>query len=166
VVDDSGNDVEADVIGEIISQGPNIMKGYYKDPEKTADAVRDGWLYTGDVGHQDAEGFVYVKERKNNMIISGGENIYPKEVEEVLYRHPKILEAAVFGLPDELWGEKVCAAVIVKSGEDLEAEEVIDFCKNKLASFKKPKVVHFVETLPKNQTGKILRTELKKQFSD
>ena len=166
VVTESNEDAGPDVTGEIISQGPNTMKGYYKDPVKTADAIRDGWLYTGDLGYLDADGFVYIKERKNNMIISGGENIYPKEIEEILYRHPKIMEAAVFGLPDELWGEKVCAAVIAQTGEQLVAEEVIEFCKDNLASFKKPKVVHFVDTLPKNQTGKIMRTELKKQFSD
>jgi acyl-CoA synthetase (AMP-forming)/AMP-acid ligase II len=165
VVDESGNDVGPDVVGEIICCGPTIMKEYYKDPEKTADAIRNGWLYTGDLGYLDADGFLYIKERKNNMIISGGENIYPKEVEEVLYRHPKILEAAVFGLPDQLWGEKVCAAVIKKPDEQLNAEEVIQFCKKNLASFKKPKDVYFVDALPKNLTGKILRTELKKQFA-
>ena len=116
VVDDRGLDVKPGEIGEIIACGPNIMKEYYQNPEKTAEALRNGWLHTGDLGHFDQEGFLYIIERKHHMIISGGENIYPKEVEDVLFRHPKIAEAAVFGLPDAIWGEKVCAAVVVKQG--------------------------------------------------
>jgi fatty-acyl-CoA synthase len=164
VVDKQGFDVKPGEIGEIIACGPNIMKEYYKNPEKTREALINGWLHTGDLGHFDQEGFLYIIERKHHMIISGGENIYPKEVEDVLFRHPKIAEAAVFGLPDDIWGEKVCAAVVVKQGEGLESAEVIDFCKEKLAGFKKPKVVYFVEALPKSPIGKALRSELKKQF--
>ena len=165
IVDETGRNVPPETVGEIVCCGPSVMQEYYKDPKKTSDAIRDGWLFTGDLGWMDADGFLYIKERKNHMIISGGENIYPKEVEDVLYRHPGIFEAAVFGLPDELWGEKVCAAIVTKPGEQIEAEEVVEFCKNNLASFKKPKEVYFVDALPKNQIGKILRSELKKQFS-
>jgi acyl-CoA synthetase (AMP-forming)/AMP-acid ligase II len=165
VVDEQGLDVRTGETGEIIASGPNIMKEYYKNPEKTAEALRDGWLYTGDLGRYDEDGFLYIIERKHHMIISGGENIYPKEVEDVLFRHPKIAEAAVFGLPDEIWGERVCAAVVVKEGEKLESMEVIEFCKENLAGFKKPKAVFFVDTLPKSSIGKALRSELKKQFS-
>lgn len=166
VVDNQGRDVAPGEAGEIIVSGPNIMKEYYKNPEQTAKAIRDGWLHTEDIGRFDEDGFLYVIERKHHMIISGGENIYPKEVEEILYKHPKILEAAVFGLPDEIWGQKVCAAIVLKPGEQLSSEEVIEFCRENLASFKKPKVVYFVKTLPKNPIGKILRSVLKKQFSE
>jgi fatty-acyl-CoA synthase len=165
VVDKGGLDAKPGEIGEIIVRGPNLMKKYYQNPEKTAEALRDGWLHTGDLGHFDQEGFLYIIERKNHMIISGGENIYPKEVEDVLFSHPKIAEAAVFGSPDNVWGEKVCAAVVVKQGNRLESTEVTDFCKEKLAGYKKPKVVYFVEALPKNPIGKVLRSELKKQFA-
>ncbi|MBN1381322.1 MAG: long-chain-fatty-acid--CoA ligase [Deltaproteobacteria bacterium] len=165
IVDENGNDVALGDVGEVLCSGPNIMQGYYKDKEKTAEAIRDGWLYTGDIGLMDGDGFLYLKDRKNNMLISGGENIYPKEIEDVLYRHPKILEAAVFGVPDELWGEKVCAAIISKPGESLTAEDVIGFCANSLASFKKPKDVYFVDALPKNQIGKVLRSALKQKFA-
>jgi acyl-CoA synthetase (AMP-forming)/AMP-acid ligase II len=166
VINEQGFDVNQGEIGEIIACGPNIMKEYYKNPEKTAESLRDGWLYTGDIGRFDDDGFLYIIERKHHMIISGGENIYPKEIEDVLFRHPKIVEAAAFGLPDETWGEKVCAAVVLKPGEHLETQEIIDFCKGNLASFKKPKVVHFVDSLPKSPIGKVLRTELKKHFKE
>ncbi|MBT4268437.1 MAG: long-chain-fatty-acid--CoA ligase [Deltaproteobacteria bacterium] len=166
VVNEEGNDATPGTVGEIIGCGPSIMKEYYKNPEKTADTIRDGWLYTGDMGRLDADGFLYIKERKNHMIISGGENIYPKEVEEVLYQHSKIIEAAVFGLPDEIYGQKVCAAVVVKPGEQMAPEEVIDFCKDNLASFKKPKEVYFMEDLPKSPIGKVLRSALKKQYQN
>jgi acyl-CoA synthetase (AMP-forming)/AMP-acid ligase II len=142
-----------------------MFKEYYKNPEKTAEALRDGWLYTDDMGRFDEDDFLYIKERKHHMIISGGENIYPKEIDEVLYRHPKILEAAVFGLPDEIYGEMVAADIILKPGEQLTYDEVAEFCKEHIASFKKPKVVHFVEALPKNPIGKILRSELKKKYT-
>lgn len=165
IIDKDGNDVGPNEPGEIIAKGPGLMKEYYKNPEKTAEALRDGWLYTDDMGRFDEDGFLYIKERKHHMIISGGENIYPKEIEEVLYRHPKILEAAVFGLPDEIYGEMVAADVILKPGEQLTYEEVAEFCKEHIASFKKPKVVHFVDALPKNPIGKILRSELKKKYT-
>ena len=141
VVDNQGRNVAPGEAGEIIVSGPNIMMEYYKNPEQTAKTIRDGWLHTEDIGRFDEDGFLYVIERKHHMIISGGENIYPKEVEEILYKHPKIIEAAVFGLPDEIWGQKVCAAIVLKPGEQLSSDEVIEFCQEKIASFKKPKVV-------------------------
>jgi acyl-CoA synthetase (AMP-forming)/AMP-acid ligase II len=143
-----------------------MMVEYYKDPEKTADALRDGWLYTHDLGRLDEDGFLYIIERKNDMIKSGGENIYPKEVEDVLFRHPKIAEAAVFGIPDNIWGENVNAAVVLQRDEQMTAEEVIEFCKVNLASFKKPKAVKFIDALPRSTVGKVLRSELKKRFKD
>jgi acyl-CoA synthetase (AMP-forming)/AMP-acid ligase II len=164
VVDSKGNKVGPDEVGEIIARGPNIMKEYYKDPEKTASAIRDGWLHTGDLGRFDEDGFLYVIERSQHMIISGGENIYPKEVEEVVRSHPKVAEVAVFGLPDKHWGEKVCAAIVLNKGEMMSAEDVITFCRENLASFKKPKNVFFCESLPKSAIGKVLRTKLKEEF--
>lgn len=164
VVDEQGNEVASNEIGEIIVRGPNMMKEYYKDPGKTADALRDDWLWTHDLGRLDEEGFLYIIERKNDMIKSGGENIYPKEVEDALYRHPKISEAAVFGIPNPIWGQNVSAAVVLEQGEQMRAEEVIQFCQENLASFKKPKHVEFVDSLPRSPIGKVLRSELRKRF--
>ncbi|MBW1788333.1 MAG: long-chain-fatty-acid--CoA ligase [Deltaproteobacteria bacterium] len=164
IVDGEGRDAPPGEVGEVIARGPNIMKGYYKEAEKSAEALGGGWLHTQDMGKQDEDGFLYIVERQQHMIISGGENIYPKEVEDVLYRHPKIVETAVFGLPDRVWGEKVCAAVVLKKGERLSEEDIGDFCKRTLASFKKPKSVFFVDALPRSAVGKVLRTELKKKY--
>jgi acyl-CoA synthetase (AMP-forming)/AMP-acid ligase II len=164
VVDEQGDEVAPNEIGEIIVRGPNVMKEYYKDPEKTAEALRDGWLWTHDLGRRDKEGFLYIIERKNDMIKSGGENIYPKEVEDILYRHPKIAEAAVFGVRDPVWGQNVFAAVVLKNGAKMRSEEVIQYCKENLASFKKPKHVEFVDSLPRSPIGKVLRSELRKRF--
>jgi len=166
VVDEQGHDIAPNEVGEIVIRGPNIMKEYYKDPEKTADALRDGWLWTHDLGKMDEDGFLYIIERKHDMIKSGGENIYPKEVEDVLYRHPKITEAAVFGVPDPIWGQNVHAAVVLEKGKHMTVKEVVEFCKANLASFKKPKQVEFVETLPRSPIGKILRSELRKRFQN
>ncbi|MCP4757352.1 MAG: long-chain fatty acid--CoA ligase [Proteobacteria bacterium] len=166
LVDQQGLAVPAGEIGEITVRGPNVMKGYYRNPEKTAEAIRDGWLYTSDLGRLDKDGFLTIVERKNHMIISGGENIYPKEVEDVLYRHSKVGEAAVFGLPDTNWGEKVCAAVVLNPGESAEEEEIVRFCQDNLAGFKKPKRVIFMDALPRSPIGKVLRSVLKKRFME
>jgi len=166
IINEEGKNCAPNEVGEIILSGPCIMEGYYKMPEKTAETIRDGWLYTSDMGYTDEDGFLYIVERKSNMIKSGGENIYPKEVENVLFKHPKIQEAAVFGLPDPTYIQKVCAAIVVKPGEELTAEEVIDFVKENIASFKKPKSVFFMESLPKNAVGKVLRSKLKEMYSE
>jgi acyl-CoA synthetase (AMP-forming)/AMP-acid ligase II len=139
------------------------MKGYHKDPQATAEALRGGWLHTGDLARRDEEGFIYIVDRKKDMIISGGENIYPREIEEVLYQHPKIQDAAVIGIPDSLWGESVKAFVVLKTGEMMTEEEVVEYCKSRLASYKKPKSVKFVESLPRNPSGKVLKTVLREQ---
>jgi acyl-CoA synthetase (AMP-forming)/AMP-acid ligase II len=164
VVDDEDRDVPIGEVGEAVYQGPNLMKEYYKNPEGTARAFRNGWFHSGDLVRQDEEGYVYVVDRKTDMIISGGENIYPAEVEDVLYRHPKILEAAVIGVYDEQWGEAVKAVVVPKTGETLTEEEVIEFCKEHLASYKKPKSVDFVDTLPRNPAMKVLKTVLREKY--
>jgi long-chain acyl-CoA synthetase len=137
------------------------MLGYYRMPEETAAVLRDGWLRTGDVGRLDADGFLYIVERKKDLIIRGGFNIYPREVEEVLYAHPGIAEAAVVGRPDALMGEEVMAYVVAKSGAGLEAKSVIAFCEERLARYKCPKEVRLVEALPKSPIGKILRKDLR-----
>jgi fatty-acyl-CoA synthase len=164
VVDGEDRDVRVGEVGEAVYQGPNIMKEYYRDPEGTARAMRNGWFHSGDLVRMDEEGYIYVVDRKTDMIISGGENIYPAEVEEVLYRHPKILEAAVIGVFDEQWGEAVKAIVVPKAGESLTGDEVIDFCKQHLASYKKPKSVDFVDALPRNPAMKVLKRVLREKY--
>jgi fatty-acyl-CoA synthase len=164
VVDEEDRDVAVGEVGEAIYQGPNIMKEYYGNPDGTARAMRNGWFHSGDMVRRDEEGYIYVVDRKTDMIISGGENIYPAEVEEVLYRHPKILEAAVIGVYDEQWGEAVKAIVVPKAGVTLTEDEVIDFCKQHLASYKKPRSVDFTDALPRNPTMKVLKTVLRERY--
>ena len=166
VVDDEDRDVPIGEVGEAVYQGPNIMKEYHKNPEGTAQAMRNGWFHSGDLVRQDEEGFLYIVDRKTDMIISGGENIYPAEVEDVLYRHPKILEAAVIGVYDEQWGEAVKAVVVPKPGEVLTEEEVIDFCKQHLAGYKKPKSVDFTDALPRSPAMKVLKTVLRERYGE
>jgi long-chain acyl-CoA synthetase len=138
------------------------MKGYYKMPEETENTIRDGWLYTGDLARQDEEGYFYIVDRKKDMIIVGGYNVYPREVEEVLFEHPSIIEAAVVGIPDPTFGEEVLAFV-VKKDQSLTEEQLHDYCAEKLTKYKVPNRFEFLEELPKNTTGKILRRSLKKQ---
>jgi len=164
VVDEQDRDVPVGEVGEAVYRGPNIMKEYYNDPQANANAFRGGWFHSGDLVRQDEEGFFYVVDRRKDMIVSGGENIYPAEVEEVLYRHPKILEAAVIGVHDEEWGENVKAIVVIKPGETLTEEEVIDFCKEHLASYKKPRSVDFIDALPRNPAMKVLKTVLREKY--
>jgi len=163
IVDDQDQPVPVGEVGELICRGPNVMKGYYKDPQATMEALKGGWLHTGDLARMDEEGFVYIVDRKKDMIISGGENIYPREIEEVLYHHPKIQEAAVIGTPDPLWGESVKAFVVLKEGAAMREEEVVQYCQSHLASYKKPKSVRFVPSLPRNPSGKVLKTILRNQ---
>jgi acyl-CoA synthetase (AMP-forming)/AMP-acid ligase II len=161
VVDDNGQDVDVGEVGEIIIKGPVVMKGYYKNKEETEEAIRNGWLYTGDLGRLDAEGCLYIVGRKKDMIISGGENIYPREIEEVLWRHPKIADVVIIGVPDKQWGEAIRAVVELRPGEKMTEEEVIEFCKQHIASYKKPKSVVFVKELPRNPSGKVLKNEVR-----
>jgi fatty-acyl-CoA synthase len=161
VVNEGGAEVPAGEVGEIICRGPNVMKGYYKDPAATAQVLRDGWLYTGDLGRMDEDGFLYLIDRKKDVIISGGENIYPAEIEMVLLEHPKILEAAVIGMPDSYWGERVKAFVVLRQGETLSKEEVIKFCGEHLGSYKKPRKVEFIDRLPRNAANKVMKEKLK-----
>ncbi|HYP54428.1 MAG TPA: long-chain fatty acid--CoA ligase [Pyrinomonadaceae bacterium] len=160
VFDEDDREVADGERGEIVLRGENIFKGYYRNDEATRRAFRGGWFHTGDVGYKDAEGFFYIVDRKSDMIIRGGENIYPRESDEVLYRHPKVEAAAVVGVPDELYGEEVAAFVVLKAGEQATDEELISFCRAHLADFKCPKKIRFVEEMPKGPTGKVLKREL------
>lgn len=151
-------------VGEICVRGPTVMKGYWERPEATAETLRSGWLHTGDVGYMDEHGYVYILDRTKDMIISGGSNVYPREVEEVLIRHPAISEACVIGVPDELWGEAVKAVVVLKQGAQATPEEIISFAGDHMASYKKPKSVDFVTDLPKSSYSKILKRELRDRY--
>ncbi len=163
IQDDEGRHLPVGEIGEVCVQGANVMVGYYRNPEETARAIRDGWLHTGDMGRLDAEDFLSIVERKKDLIIRGGFNIYPREVEEALYAFPKTTEAAVVGMADPLMGEDVLAFVVLKPGETATAEEVMAFCETRLARFKCPKQVRFVDALPKSPIGKILRKKLRNE---
>jgi long-chain acyl-CoA synthetase len=147
--------------GEIIVKGPQVMKGYYKKPEETAAVLKEGWLYTGDIGMFDEDGYLTIVDRKKDMIIAGGYNVYPREIDEILFQHPKILEACTIGISDPYRGETVKAYVVVKPGETLTADEVIQFSREKLAAYKAPKMVEFIDALPKSAVGKVLRKEVK-----
>jgi long-chain acyl-CoA synthetase len=165
VVDEEDREVPDGELGEIVLKGENVLKGYYKNDLANETAFRNGWFHTGDIGYRDADGFFYIVDRKSDMIIRGGENIYPREIDEVLYQHPDIAAAAVVGVPDALYGEEVAAVVVLKSGATTTEQEVIDYCKARLADFKCPKTVHFVDDIPKGPTGKLLKRELAKMLS-
>jgi long-chain acyl-CoA synthetase len=165
VVDDDDKEMANGELGEIVLRGENILKGYYKNPEATATAFRNGWFHTGDVGYRDAEGFFYIVDRKSDMIIRGGENIYPREIDEVLYQHPAVAAAATIGVPDQLYGEEVAAFIVLKEGGEATEEEVIAFCRSGLADYKCPKTVRFVSEIPKGPTGKLLKRELANKFA-
>jgi long-chain acyl-CoA synthetase len=153
-----------DHVGEIVIRGHNVMKGYYKKPEATAEAFKGGWFHSGDMGYQDEDGFFFIVDRKKELIIRGGFNVYPREVEEVLYAHPAVQEAAIIGVPDERMGEEVAGVVALKAGQSVSEEELIAYTKERIAAYKYPRTIRFLETLPKGPTGKILKKELKQQI--
>jgi len=164
VVDDEDREVADGALGEIVLRGENVLKGYYKNPAANETAFRNGWFHTGDIGYRDADGFFYIVDRKSDMIIRGGENIYPREIDEVLYQHPSVAAAATIGVSDSLYGEEVAAFVVLKEGIDLGEEDIISYCKEHLADYKCPKTVRFVGAIPTGSTGKLLKRELAKQF--
>ena len=165
VVDEEDREVPDGELGEIVLRGENILKGYYKNDAANATAFRNGWFHTGDIGYRDGDGFYFIVDRKSDMIIRGGENIYPREIDEVLYQHPAVAAAAAVGVPDALYGEEVAAVVVLKPGANANAQEIIDHCKARLADYKCPKTVHFVDDIPKGPTGKLLKRELAKMLS-
>lgn len=164
LVDDNGADVAPNEHGELIVRSDSSVSGYWKMPEKTAETIRDGWVYTGDVAYRDEDGYIFVADRKKEMIVSGGMNIYPAEIETVLYTHPAVAQAAVIGVPDERWGEAVKAIIELKQGAHATEEQIIDYCRERLASYKKPKSVDFVERLPISSSGKVAKRELRERF--
>jgi acyl-CoA synthetase (AMP-forming)/AMP-acid ligase II len=165
IVDESGNTLPSGQVGEILSRSPLTTQGYYKNPDATELSFRDGWYHTGDLGYFDDEGYLFVAGRKKDMIKSGGISVFPLEIEEVLYRHPDVLEAAVVGLPDPEWGEKVQAAVVLKEGAGTRAEGLVQFCKERLASYKIPKSVDFFPSLPHTNIGKVDKGKLKEEMA-
>jgi long-chain acyl-CoA synthetase len=161
VVDDEGNDVPRGEVGEIVIRGHNVMKSYWNRPDATAEVLRDGWLRTGDMATVDDDGYFFIVDRKKDMIIRGGYNVYPREIEEVLYEHPGVLEAAVIAVPDQALGEEVGAAVVRRGGSDADAEEIREFVKERVAAYKYPRHVWFTDELPKGATGKVLKREIR-----
>ena len=161
IVRPDGSLCDAGEEGEICVRGQGMMLGYYQMPEKTADVIRDGWYFTHDVGYLDEDGYLYLRGRKDSLIISGGENIYPEEVIDVLLKMPEIAEAAVYGMPDPKWGEHVKASIVCKPGRSLTVEQVQTFCRANMPSFRMPREVEFLPELPKNATGKVLIQALK-----
>jgi long-chain acyl-CoA synthetase len=160
VVDESDEEVPPGEVGEIVIRGHNVMKGYWRRPEATEEAMRGGWFHSGDMARIDEDGYFFIVDRKKDLIIRGGYNVYPREVEEVLYEHPKIREAAVLGVPHDEWGEEIGAAVVCHDGEELAPEEVSEYVKERIAAYKYPRIVWFLDELPKGPTGKILKREI------
>ena len=164
ILDDNDEEVARGAVGEICVRGPSVMKGYWRRPEATAAALGGGWLHTGDLARMDEDGYVYIMDRTKDMIISGGSNVFPRELEEVLLDHPAISEACVIGVPDELWGEAVKAVVVLDDGARATEEEIIEFAGDRVAGYKKPKSVDFVDEFPKSAYGKILKRELRNNY--
>lgn len=165
VFDDDDQEVPDGELGEIVLRGENILKGYFKNPDATANAFRGGWFHTGDVGYRDKDGFFFIVDRKSDMIIRGGENIYPREIDEVLYQHPAVAAAATIGIPDALYGEEVAAFIVLKDGAKATEVELMTHCLSQLADYKCPKSVRIVKDIPKGPTGKLLKRELARTFS-
>jgi fatty-acyl-CoA synthase len=164
VVDATGEPLPPRQVGEIVCRTTQIMKGYWNLPEETARAIKGGWLHTGDAGYLDEDGFLYIYDRVKDMIVSGGENIYPAEVESALYGHPDIADVAVIGVPDQCWGEAVKAIVVLKPGKNANADEIIAYARERFAGYKLPKSIDFVDDLPRNPSGKILKRELRERY--
>ncbi len=164
IVDENYNDVPEHTVGDIIVQSKSVMVGYWHKPDLTNETIVNGWLHTGDMGYYDEHGYIYIVDRKKDLVITGGENVYPRQVEEVLYRHRAVSECAVIGVPDEKWVERVHAVIVLKKGHTADVDEIIAFCKENLARYKAPGSVEFVESLPKNPQGKILKKELREKY--
>jgi acyl-CoA synthetase (AMP-forming)/AMP-acid ligase II len=164
IVDEDGAEVAEGEVGEIAAYGPQLMRGYWNLPDATAAALRGGWMHTGDAGRLDVDGYLYIQDRVKDMIVSGGENIYPREVEEVLFQHPAVADAAVIGIPDEKFGETVKAIVVLRAKMTATASDIMEFCKGRLGGYKRPRSVDFTDVLPRNPSGKVLKRELREPY--
>ena len=164
IVDDEDTPVPNGTIGEVAIRGPQLMRGYWNLPEASAEALKGGWMHTGDAGILDDEGFLYIQDRVKDMIVSGGENVYPREVEDALFQHPAVADVAVIGVPDERWGEAVKAIVVPKEGEAADADALLEFCKGRLGGYKRPRSVDFIDALPRNPSGKVLKKDLREKY--
>jgi acyl-CoA synthetase (AMP-forming)/AMP-acid ligase II len=165
VVDEDGADVEPGIVGEILLRGPHLLDGYWHNPIATAETLRDGWLWTGDAGCLDSDGYLYVRDRIKDVIITGGENVYSREVESVLFEHPDLVDAAVIGVPDEMWGEAVKAIIVAAPGVTVDPADIISFCRERVANYKCPKTVDIVTELPRNPSGKVLKRMLRDRYT-
>jgi fatty-acyl-CoA synthase len=164
VVDDDDEPVPNGTVGEIIVRGPQVMRGYWNLADESAQALKGGWMHTGDAGSMDDDGYIYIQDRLKDMIVSGGENVYPRVVEDVLFQHPAVADAAVIGVPDEQWGETVKAIVVLKEGVSATEEEIMDFSRGRLGGFERPRSVDFIDSLPRNPSGKVLKRELREPY--
>jgi acyl-CoA synthetase (AMP-forming)/AMP-acid ligase II len=164
VVDAEGNDLPPGEVGELVIAGKQVMLGYHNRPEDTAAVIRDGWFHSGDAATLDGDGFIHIRDRIKDLVVSGGENVYPIEVESVIAEHPAVADVAVIGVPDHRWGETVKAVVVLRPGALAGERDIVEFCKPRLAGFKRPTSVDFVETIPRNPTGKILKRELREPY--
>ena len=162
--DDVGTPAGTGEVGEVWIRSPSVSIGYWNKPEATVETLRGGWLHTGDMGHLDEDGYLFITDRTKDLIISGGSNIYPREIEEALLTHPAVRECAVVGVPDKTWGESVKGLVVLREGKTATDEELIAHCRDRMASYKKPKSIEFLPDLPKNATGKILKRELREHY--
>ena len=164
IIGDSGEEMPTGEIGEVITKSALNMKGYWNKPDATKEAIQDEWFFSGDAGYFDEEGYLYIHDRVKDMIVSGGENIYPAEVENALMSNPEIIDAAVIGIPDEKWGESVKGFVVLKDGAELSEVDIISYVKSQIAGYKCPKSINFIDMLPRNPSGKVLRRELRAPF--
>ena len=164
IVDEEGREVPSGSVGEVMYRGPGVARKYYKNPKATRESFSDGWFRPGDLTRADEEGFLYIVGRKKDMIIRGGVNIYPPEIEEILQSHPAIYESAVIGIPDKEYGEEIGVFVVLKPGKEASREEIVQFCRQNLAAYKRPKVVEFLPSLPKASSGKVVKRDLKEKY--
>lgn len=164
IIDEESRELPAGEVGEIVARGPQLMRGYWKMPDATATTLRDGWLHTGDAGYLDEEGYLFIQDRIKDMIVSGGENVYPAEIEQVLFEHPAIADVAVIGIPDDTWGEAVHAVVQLKPGADANDEDIIAFCRDRLAGYKRPRSIEFIDQIPRNASMKVLKKDLRAPY--
>jgi long-chain acyl-CoA synthetase len=167
IVDSSGKEVTPGETGELLIKGPGVMKGYLNRPVETEETLKDGWLYTGDIARTDKDGYIYIVDRKKDLVIRGGYNVYPREIEEIIYQIPEILEVAVIGVPHDDFGEEVAAIVVLKDGADMDPKVIQDYVKKRVAPYKYPRIIRINrDPLPKSGTGKILKKEIRKKFGD